>query len=433
MLWNPTANRSRIQRMIPQPPPSLIMSQLLPDSLFSLMNLPTVRLRKNADRRLKAGHLWIYSNEVDTTVTPLTSLIAGQQAIVESDSGKPMGIAYFNPNSLICGRLISRDTKHHLTASLLVHRLKIALSLRERFFDQPCYRLVYGDSDNLPGLVVDRFHDYLVVQITTVGMELLREEIVEALVKVFKPTGILLRNNGSARTLEQLPEYIEVAYGEVPDELPLVENDTQFLAPVRDGQKTGWFYDHRPARALVNSIAKGQRVLDVFSYIGGWGLQAARHGASEVFCVDSSVLALDYVHKNAELNGVGDKVATMEGDAFAALKELHSAQERFDIVIVDPPAFIKRKKDVRNGEQAYRRINEIAMRLLNQNGILVSGSCSMHLGRDSLVDILRASARHIDREIQLFGECHQGPDHPIHPAIPETAYIKALFGRVLRV
>ena len=397
------------------------------------MTLPTIRLKKNADRRLKAGHLWIYSNEVDTAATPLSGLQPGQQATVETASGKAMGIAYFNPNTLICGRLISRDTKHSLTASLLVHRIKIALSLRERLFDQPCYRLVYGDSDNLPGLVVDRFHDYLVVQTGTFGMEAMRDEIAEALVKVIKPTGILFRNNGGARALESLPEYIETAYGDVPEELPLVENNTQFLAPVMDGQKTGWFYDHRPARAYLNSMVKGLRVLDVFSYIGGWGVQAANHGASEVVCVDSSALALDYVHKNAELNGVGDKVATLEGDAFTALKELHTAQERFDIIVMDPPAFIKRKKDIRNGEQAYRRVNEMAMRLLNRDGVLVSGSCSMHLQRDSLVDILRASARHIDREIQLFGECHQGPDHPIHPAIPETAYIKALFGRVLRV
>ena len=397
------------------------------------MTLATLRLNKNADRRLKAGHLWIYSNEIDTAVTPLSAFEPGQQAVIEASSGKALGIAYINPNTLICGRLINRDTKHALTSSLLVHRIKIALSLRERLFDQPCYRLVYGDSDNLPGLVVDRFHDYLVVQIGTFGMEVMRNEIVEALIKVLSPKGILFRNNGGARSLEKLPEYIETAYGEMPDELPLIENDTHFLAPVIEGQKTGWFYDHRPARAYLNSMAKGQRVLDVFSYIGGWGVQAARHGASEVFCVDSSALALEYVHKNAELNGVGDKVASLEGDAFSALKQLHTDQERFDIVVMDPPAFIKRKKDIRNGEQAYRRVNEMAMRLLNKDGILISGSCSMHLQRDSLVDILRASARHIDREIQLFGECHQGADHPIHPAIPETAYIKALFGRVLRV
>ncbi len=397
------------------------------------MTLATLRLKKNADRRLKAGHLWIYSNEIDTGATPLNAFAPGQQAVIEASTGKALGIAYINPNTLICGRMVSRDTKHSLTGSLLVHRIKIALSLRERLFDQPCYRLIFGDSDNLPGLVVDRFHDYLVVQIGTFGMEVMRDEIVEALVKVLKPKGILFRNNGGARSLESLPEYIETAYGEVPDELPLIENDTQFLAPVMTGQKTGWFYDHRPARAYLNSMAKGQRVLDVFSYIGGWGVQAARHGASEVFCIDSSAPALEYVHKNAELNGVGDKVASMQGDAFSALKQLHTDQERFDIIVMDPPAFIKRKKDIRNGEQAYRRVNEMAMRLLNNDGILISASCSMHLQRDSLVDILRASARHIDREIQLFGECHQGADHPIHPAIPETAYIKALFGRVLRV
>ena len=397
------------------------------------MTLSTLRLKKNADRRLKAGHLWIFSNEIDTAATPLASFEPGQQAVVESSTGKAMGIAYINPNTLICGRLISRNTKHPLSRSLLVHRIKIALSLREMLFSEPCYRLVYGDSDNLSGLVVDRFYDYLVVQIGTAGMEVMRDDIIEALVKVLKPKGILFRNQGGVRSLENLPEYIETVYGEVPEELPLIENDTRFLAPVIEGQKTGWFYDHRPARAQLNTMVKGKRVLDVFSYIGGWGVQAARHGASEVFCVDSSALALEYVHKNAELNEVGDIVATYEGDAFSALKELHTAQERFDIVVMDPPAFIKRKKDIRNGEQAYRRVNEMAMRLLNNDGILVSGSCSMHLQRDSMVDILRGAARHIDREIQLFGECHQGPDHPIHPAIPETAYIKALFGRVLRV
>ncbi len=415
--------------IIPPPLPHL----LAPELADRIMNLATLSLKKNAERRLKAGHLWIYSNEVDTSRTPLAGFEAGQQAIIETASGKAIGIAYINPNTLICGRLISRNTKHALTQSLLVHRLKIALSLRESLFDQPCYRLCYGDSDNLPGLVVDRFHDYLVVQIGTVGMEVMREDVIAALVKVLKPAGILFRNNGGVRSLEKLPEYIETVYGEVPDELPLIENNTQFLAPVKDGQKTGWFYDHRPARAYLNTMVQGKRVLDVFSYIGGWGVQAANAGASEVFCVDSSALALEYVHKNSELNGVADKVATLEGDAFSALKELHAAQERFDIVVMDPPAFIKRKKDIKNGEQAYRRVNEMAMRLLNNDGILVSGSCSMHLQRDSLLDILRASARHIDREMQLFAECHQGADHPIHPCIPETAYIKAMFGRILRV
>ena len=394
------------------------------------MTCAPLRLKKNADKRLRAGHLWIYSNEVDTAATPLAGFSAGQQAVVESSTGKPLAIATVNPNTLICGRVVSRDTQYTLDKSLLVHRIKVALGLRERLFAEPYYRLVYGDSDLLPGLVVDRFGDYLVVQISTWGMEAVKEDIVEALVKVLKPAGILFRNNGSGRKLEALPEYIETPWGEVPDGVPLIENDTQFVAPVREGQKTGWFYDHRPARAQLNQWVKGARVLDVFSYIGGWGVQAAVAGAEEVYCVDSSATALEYVHQNAELNGVGEKVATFEGDAFAALKELHAGEQRFDVVIVDPPAFIKRKKDIRAGEQAYRRINELAMRLLKRDGLLVSCSCSMHLERDRLLDTLRAASRHLDRNLQLVAECHQGADHPIHPAIAETAYIKALFCRV---
>lgn len=391
------------------------------------MTCAPLRLKKNADKRLRAGHLWIYSNEVDIATTPLSGFTAGSQAVVETSTGKPIGIAMVNPKTLLCGRIVSRDTQYTLDKSLLVHRINIARGLRDRLYSDPFYRLVYGDSDWLPGLVVDRFDDYLVVQISTWGMEVIREDIVEALVNVLKPTGILFRNNGLSRQLESLPEYIETPWGDVPDEVTLTENGVQFIAPVREGQKTGWFYDHRSARAQLNGWVKGARVLDVFSYVGGWGVQAAKAGAEEVFCVDRSAKALEYVHQNAELNGVAEKVATYEGDAVAALKELHSGEQRFDVVIVDPPAFIKRKKDIRSGEQAYRRINELAMRLLKRNGLLVSCSCSMHLERDRLLDTLRAASRHLDRNLQLVAECHQGADHPIHPAIPETAYIKALF------
>lgn len=394
------------------------------------MTCAPLRLKKNADKRLRAGHLWIYSNEVDIVATPLNGFTAGQQAVVETSTGKQIGIVTVNPNTLICGRVVSRDTQYTLDKSLLVHRINIALGLRNRFYSAPFYRLVYGDSDLLPGLVVDRFGDYLVVQISTWGMEVIREDIVEVLVKVLKPTGILFRNNGSSRKLEALPEYIDTPWGDVPNEVTLMENGIQFVAPVREGQKTGWFYDHRPARAQLNEWVKGARVLDVFSYVGGWGVQAAKAGAEEVFCVDSSAKALGYVHQNAALNGVGAKVTTYEGDAFSALKELHTGEQRFDVVIVDPPAFIKRKKDTRSGEQAYRRINEMAMRLLKRDGLLVSCSCSMHLARDRLLDTLRAASRHLDRNLQLVAACHQGADHPIHPAIPETAYIKALFCRI---
>ena len=395
------------------------------------MTLPSLRLKANADRRLRAGHLWVYSNEVDTAATPLSGFAAGDQAILEAAGGKPLGIVGVSPNNLICARLLSRDLKHSLDKSLLVHRIQVALSLRERLFDQPCYRLIYGDSDLLPGLVVDRFHDHLVVQLASATMERNKDAVLEALVQVLKPRGVLWKNDSSARDAEGLERYVDTAFGVVPEWVELEENGVKFEAPVLQGQKTGWFYDHRMNRARLAPYVKGKRVLDLFSYIGGWGVQAAAFGASEVFCVDASAFALDGVERNAALNGVGEKMTCVEGDAFEAMKELKNAEERFDVVITDPPAFIKRKKDIKNGEAAYRRLNEAAMRLLNKDGILVSASCSMHLEEDHLQNILLGSARHLDRNIQLLERGAQGPDHPVHPAIPETRYIKSLTCRIL--
>ncbi|MFC5694908.1 class I SAM-dependent rRNA methyltransferase [Pseudomonas sp. GCM10022186] len=395
------------------------------------MSLPSLRLKANADRRLRAGHLWVYSNEVDVVATPLNAFQPGDQAILEAAGGKPLGVVALSPNNLICARLVSRDVKHVLDKSLLVHRINVALSLRERLFDKPFYRLVYGDSDLLPGLVVDRFGDHLVVQLASAAMERNKDAVLDALVQVLKPRGVLWKNDSSARDAEGLERYVDTAFGVVPEWVALEENGVKFEAPVMEGQKTGWFYDHRMNRARLAPYVKGKRVLDLFSYIGGWGVQAAAFGATEVFCVDASGFALDGVERNATLNGVAEQVTCVEGDVFEALKELKAAEERFDVVIADPPAFIKRKKDLKNGEAAYRRLNEQAMRLLNKDGILVSASCSMHLPEDDLQNILLSSARHLDRNILLLERGGQGPDHPVHPAIAETRYIKSLTCRLL--
>ncbi|TRX73626.1 class I SAM-dependent rRNA methyltransferase [Pseudomonas mangiferae] len=395
------------------------------------MTLPRLRLKANADRRLRAGHLWVYSNEVDVAATPLNGFAAGDQAVLEAAGGKPLGVVALSPNNLICARLLSRDAELALDKSLLVHRLNVALSLRERLFDTPFYRLVYGDADLLPGLVVDRFGDILVVQLASATMERNKDAVLEALLQVLKPRGVLWKNDSAARDAEGLERYVDVAHGDVPDWVALEENGVKFEAPVRDGQKTGWFYDHRMNRARLAPYVKGKRVLDLFSYIGGWGIQAAAFGASEVVCVDASEFALDGVERNAALNGLSEVVASIEGDVFEALRELKAAEERFDVVVADPPAFIKRKKDLKNGEAAYRRLNEQAMRLLNKDGILVSASCSMHLPEDDLQGLLLGSARHLDRTLQLLERGGQGPDHPVHPAIPETRYIKSLTCRLL--
>ena len=393
-----------------------------------------LRLRKNADRRLKGGHLWLYSNEIDIKQTPLKGIEPGEQVIIEADNGREMGIAYVNPNSLICARVVSRDPKVALDRSLLVHRFNQALSLRKQFFKEPYYRLVHGESDLLPGLVIDRFDDILVVQINTQGMAKVEAEIIDALDKVVRPRVIVMSNDTSGRRMEGLPLASEVVRGELPEDglVSLIENGVTYSVSPLEGQKTGWFYDHRDNRAWLNQWVKGKRVLDVFSYVGGWGIQAAVNGAASVTCVDASAKALNAVDRNAALNGVSDRVSTIEGDAFEALAALKEQGEQFDIVIVDPPAFIRKRKDMNVGERAYGRLNREAMRLLKRDGLLVSGSCSMHLLPERHKDIIRGAARHQDRHAQIIFEGHQGSDHPVHPAIPETSYLKALGVRVYR-
>ncbi|MCL5424691.1 MAG: class I SAM-dependent rRNA methyltransferase [Gammaproteobacteria bacterium] len=391
-----------------------------------------LRLNKNADRRLKAGHLWIYSNEVDIKETPLKNFAAGETALVEASNGKVMAVAYVNPHSLIAARVMSRDPEMRLDRSLFVHRFNQALALRQRLYGQPYYRLIHGEGDLLPGLVIDRFGDVLVVQLNTAGMQALADEIVDALEKVIKPEVIVFRNDTGGRRQEGLEAHVEVIKGILPDEVVLEENGARFIVPVLNGQKTGWFFDHRVNREWLNRQVAGKRVLDVFSYIGGWGVQAAAHGAKEVLCVDASGPALAQVARNAELNGVQEKVAVGEGDAFEALAALKADGEEFDVVILDPPAFIKKRKDIPNGERAYARLNREAMRLLGRDGLLLSASCSMHLAPERLMDVVRGAVRHQDRHGQVIFQGHQGPDHPVHPAIPETSYLKALGVRVFR-
>jgi len=390
-----------------------------------------LRLKPNQDKRLRAGHLWVYSNEIDTKETPLKGLTPGQPVVIENAQGKFVAHAYANPNSLICARLVSRDPKHELTQSLIVHRLKIALSLRERFTPEPFYRWVFGEADGLPGLVIDRFGDHVVAQLTTAGMELMKADVIDAIVKVISPSSILFKNDSSIRELEGIERYIEVGMGEVPDRVQLREAGVTFEVALAEGQKTGWFYDQAFNRNLLMPHVDGKRVLDVCSYVGGWGVRAAVSGASEAVCVDVSAHALEQVEVNAKLNNVADHVMTHRGDAFETLRQMKQAGEQFDVIVVDPPAFIKRKKDLKEGALAYRRLNEAAISLLSKDGLLVSASCSFHMDRDHLLSTIQQAGRHSDRHLQLLMTGQQSPDHPIHPAIPETAYLKAFYLRVL--
>ncbi len=398
----------------------------------SLPDYPPLFLRRGEDKRLRAGHLWVFSNEVDTKRSPLDKFAAGDPVTILDAGGHAVGSGYINPASLICARLLDRGCRP-LDRSLLVHRLNVALSLRERIYSEPYYRLLFGESDGVPGLTVDRFGDVLVAQATSAGMERLKDVVVDALTAALKPAAIVWKNDSSAREIEGLPSYVEIAAGELPERVSVREAGLQFSIDIVGGQKTGWFYDQRSNREAMTPWVKGARVLDLFSYVGAWGLRAAQAGATEVTCVDSSAEAIAAVLGNAADNGLADKVRAERSDVFEFLKAARAQRERWDVVIVDPPAFVKKRKDFKQGSLGYRRLNEAAMQLLAKDGLLVTASCSYHMGRPALLEAINAGGRHLDRQVQVLSQLQQSPDHPIQAAIPETDYLKGYICRVLPV
>ena len=390
-----------------------------------------LRLKRGEERRLAAGHLWVFSNEIDSEATPLAAFAPGDLAQIKSQRGQFLGHAYVNPHALICARILSRDPAHPVDRVLLDTRLRAALTLRERLYRDPYYRLVFGESDGLPGLVLDRYGDVLVGQIATAGMEALQDTVTEAVRTLLSPKGLYWKNDSAARQLENLPQLAQTAFGEIPAELTAVESGLRFAAPLMQGQKTGWFYDQTHNRArLVRYLWPRARVLDVCSYVGAWGVTALKAGAAAASCIDSSETALDLAQRNAQANDVA--LETIRSDAFDAMKALHERGERFDVVVLDPPAFIKRKKDIPQGQAAYRKLNQLALALIETEGLLVSCSCSYHLAPEELVTAIQTAARHTGRFVQILESGGQSPDHPVHPAIPETRYLKAFFCRVTR-
>lgn len=389
-----------------------------------------LQLRPKADKRLRAGHPWVFSNEIDTGKTPFAHLEAGTLVLIVNAEGKPLGTGLLSPNNLICVRLLSRKPMEQLSKRFFKQRIAQAKELREQLYPGGHYRLLYGDSDGLPSVIVDAYGPYYVLQVNSAAMLKHLDLLVEALQAVTQAEGILLKNDGKMLAMEGIEPRVEVLHGQVPDKVRLIENGVHFWAPVWEGQKTGWFYDHRDNRAALAPIAPGARVLDVCSYVGGWGVQAAAFGAQEVICLDASAQALAWVAENASLNQLDGVVKCRQGDAFEEMKQLLAEDERFDLVILDPPAFIAKRKDQAAGERAYARMFQLGLRLVKPGGWLVAGSCSMHLSADTFVNILQASARQVDRRLQMVHQGHQGGDHPVHPAVPETAYIKSAMMRV---
>jgi 23S rRNA (cytosine1962-C5)-methyltransferase len=383
-----------------------------------------LHLKLHEERRLRAGHLWVYSNEIDTARGAFKEVPAGSLCRLVDSRGKPLGTGYVNPHALLSARLLTGQGDAVIDAAWFARRLRAAQDLRARLYPQPWYRLVHGEGDGLPGLVVDRYGEVLVVQLGTAGMENLKAPLLEALRSELAPKGIVLRNDGGAREAENLPLYVE-EIGQVPDTVLLEEGGVRFEVALRGGQKTGWFFDQRDNRDRLARYARGARVLDVFSYVGAWALRAQAYGAREIACVDSSAPALEAAQANAGLNGA--KLEVLRGQALEVMKQLAVDGRRFEMVIVDPPALIKRKKDHEEGLGLYGRLNRAALSLLAPGGVLVSCSCSHHLEPAELQRVLLRESRHGSRRLQILEQGGQGPDHPVHPAIPETRYLKAYF------
>lgn len=405
------------------------------------MSYPILYLKRKEDRRIRAGHLWVFSNEIDTKRSPLIDFEPGQPAILHGADGRTLGMGYVNPASLIAFRVLHRNPDTILGPDLLRDRLSCALALRQRLFADPWYRLCHGEGDYLPGLVADRFGDLLSVQINTAGMERLKDDIVSVLTELLAPKTIVLRNDTGARTLEGLPSYVEIPVGTLPDSVAIRENDLTFTAPFapdRGGQKTGWFFDQRDnrlaaARLGVKPNQSDIRVLDAFSYVGGFGcVVAARANQAAVTFLDTSAPALEACAANLAATVPNANGECLKGDALTELATLKDAGCRFDVVCVDPPAFIKRKKDAAEGLTAYRRVNDLAVRLVKDGGIVVSSSCSHHLETSALHNLLAQTAAKRGLHAQLLYQGTQGPDHPIHPSMPETAYLKCFIMRVWR-
>jgi len=352
-------------------------------------------LRRGHDHRLRRGHPWVFSNEVATLDGPAEPGTAVE--IVAAD-GWRFGTGYYNPHSLIAARLLTRDT----------------------------LRLVHGEGDALPGLVVDRYADVLSVQLLTQGMDVRRASIVAALRELLDPRAIVARNDSPARELEGLPRRVELLHGETPSPVTVTINGLRLAVDVVGGQKTGLFLDQRDnCRSLQGLVKRGDEVLDLFCYAGAWSLHAASYGAGRVTGVDASAAAIGQAQENARLNRFDQRCQFVTADIFDFLRAQPSRQ--YATVILDPPAFIKNRRQVEAGKKGYLTVNRRALELVASGGFLVTCSCSHHLARSDFVTLIAQAAHLARRTVRLVELRGPAGDHPIRPECPETDYLKCAF------
>jgi 23S rRNA (cytosine1962-C5)-methyltransferase len=385
---------------------------------------PVTKLLPRCHKRVAAGRPWIYSNEIVMT-DEVKALQPGTVTGIVSDAGEWLGQATVNPHALICGRIVTRDRDVAINHEFLVTRLGAALRLRERLFDEPYYRLANAEADGLPGVIIDRYGPTVSMQLNTAGADRLKDDLLHAIESVLSPQTIVLRNDSAARSLEGLDVYCSVAKGSLDQPIQLSENGTFFFADLLQGQKTGWFYDQRMNRAFVASLASGARLLDCYSHTGGFAIQAAVRGAVEAVVVDTSASALELASTAAQKNGVAERVSIHKADVFLDLVSRADADERFDIVVADPPSFVKSKRDLKSGSRGYRKLARLASKVVAPGGVLFIASCSHNVSIDLFNEqVVRgvADARRTGRILMKSGA---SPDHPLHPGLPESAYLKA--------
>jgi 23S rRNA (cytosine1962-C5)-methyltransferase len=388
-------------------------------------NYPTIKITRGHDRRQKAGAPWLFSNELRLDEAS-KCLPPGSIVRLMAPTGKIVGVAHFNPHSLIAARLLSRNKDASIDRAFLERRIARALALRQKLYDRPYYRLVHAEGDGLPGLVVDRYGDLLVVQFNTAGMAALEAEVTAALVAVVGASTVLARNDSPGRSMEGLADEVRVLKGTLPELIDVEENGLVFVTSPSAAQKTGWYFDQSMNRAFAARLAKGGSVLDLYANAGGFALTCLAQGATSAFAVDRSRPALDLAVLSAERQGVAERLSTKMAEVFVAIEALGRERSRFDIVIADPPAFVRSRKDLAVGLRGYRKLAREASALVAEAGFFVTACCSHNVSRDAFADEIAAGIRAAGRGARLLHEGGAAPDHPVHPALPETAYLKCL-------
>lgn len=388
-----------------------------------------IRLRKNEDRRIKNGHPWVFSNEIDRIEGDRE---AGAAAELFDAGGALLGCGYYNPHSLIAFRLMSRKREDVDTVDFYEERIRVALAHRQTLYPGlTTFRVVYGESDYLPGLVVDKYGDYLSLQILSAGMERRRDLLLEALQRIFSPAGIIARNDVAVRSLEGLEEAVELLAGEIPELVEMEENGLRFLVNLRHGQKTGGFLDQKQNHLRLKDICNGRAVLDCFCYSGSWAVHAGHFGASSALGLDISAQAVALASRSAALNGLSDRVSFEECDAFDRLRSLKYEGKRYGVVVMDPPAFVKNRRNIAEATKGYLTVNRRALELLEPGGYLITCSCSYHMGREPFRDMLTQAARLARCDVRLVATCSQAPDHPVLLSFPESEYLKCFVLQVV--